>query len=212
MSLRRGGSMRALLPLLAMVLSLIGTVLPTEGLVAPAPLRVPVSSTSVRSSWSTPSYRQHRMAPATTMAASRAILPKNRYIRVYPISLGTVVDSTTDEPEESIILSTARSVSALGLIGRGSDGRPQGVGDMVLAVPATSPRGAYDMLERAVRGTPMSKVEFLRMAPALVNRDGGIYDELPWKEWTVGDPFFSKRDCFERFIGRDYPGQSLKVR
>lgn len=67
------------------------------------------------------------------------------------------------------------------------------------------------MLERAVRGTPMSKVEFLRMAPALVNRDGGIYDELPWKEWTVGDPFFSKRDCFERFIGRDYPGQSLKA-
>ena len=41
------------------------------------------------------------------------------------------------------------------------------------------------------------------------NRDNGIYDTLPWQEWTVGDPFFAKRDCFERFSGRDYPGASL---
>ena len=32
---------------------------------------------------------------------------------------------------------------------------------------------------------------------------------LPWKEWTIGDPFFAKRDAFERFGGRDYPGRSL---
>lgn len=37
-----------------------------------------------------------------------------------------------------------------------------------------------------VRGVPLPRSEFLRLSPALVNRDGGLYDNLPWEDWYVG--------------------------
>lgn len=36
-----------------------------------------------------------------------------------------------------------------------------------------------------MRGVPLPRSEFLRLSPALVNRDGGLYDNLPWEDWCV---------------------------
>ena len=142
---------------------------------------------------------QQRWRPPILLAAadsdsSSSARRSGRFYRVFPISLGDV------DGEPCVVLSSARSVAEL-----------QGNldGHSVLCLPASEPASAMPMLENAVKGFPMGKSDFLRLAPGLVNRDGGLYDELPWEEWTIGDPFFAKRDCFERFYGRDYPGQSL---
>ena len=141
--------------------------------------------------------RAPRLRPLVQMAARDGAKGRlSRFYRIYPVSLGEV------DGEACVVLSSAKSVAQL---------QSEPSRHSVLCLPTAEPRGAGAMLENAVKGVPMGKSAFLRLAPALVNRDGGLFDELPWREWTVGDPFFAKRDCFERFLGRDYPGQSLKA-
>jgi hypothetical protein len=73
---------------------------------------------------------------------------------------------------------------------------------------------------------PLSKSVLLSLNPLLVNRDGALFDNLPWSTWSV-DPqkrnrdaagniidkkfHLGKRDAYYRFMGKDWQGRSLAV-
>ena len=140
---------------------------------------------------------QQRWRPPILLAAadsdsSSSARRSGRFYRVFPISLGDV------DGEPCVVLSSARSVAEL-----------QGNldGHSVLCLPASEPASAMPMLENAVKGFPMGKSDFLRLAPASSTGTAASTTSCPGG-WTIGDPFFAKRDCFERFY-KDYPGQSL---
>jgi hypothetical protein len=78
----------------------------------------------------------------------------------------------------------------------------------------------------AVQDRPLSKSLLLTLNPLLVNRDGSLFDNIPWSEWTV-DPqlrnrdaagndiapkyHLGKRDAFARFGGKDWKGRSVSI-
>lgn len=78
----------------------------------------------------------------------------------------------------------------------------------------------------AVQDKPLSKSLLLTLNPLLVNRDGSLFDNIPWSEWTV-DPqlrnrdaagndiapkyHLGKRDAFARFGGKDWKGRSVSI-
>ncbi|KAI2503648.1 hypothetical protein MHU86_10844 [Fragilaria crotonensis] len=73
---------------------------------------------------------------------------------------------------------------------------------------------------------PLSKSLLLTLNPLLVNRDGSLFDNIPWSLWTV-DPqlrnrdaagndiapkyHLGKRDAFARFGGKDWKGRSVSI-
>ena len=69
----------------------------------------------------------------------------------------------------------------------------------------------------------MSKVKCLALNSKLYNRDGGLFDNLPWEDWSLGYSKdaagnvvdgkyrFGKRDAFNRMNGKDWPGRSLSI-
>ena len=82
----------------------------------------------------------------------------------------------------------------------------------------------YDAVIRsAYARKKMSKVRCLALNKNFVNRDDGLFDNIPWKEWSVGyakdaagnviDERFrlAKRDAFDRFNGKDWPGRSFSI-
>ena len=91
-------------------------------------------------------------------------------------------------------------------------------------VPITDPQ--LKLLSFAVRDRPLSKSLLLALNPLLVNRDGTLFDNIPWSEWTV-DPqlrnrdaagndiapqyHLGKRDAFARFGGKDWKGRSVSI-
>jgi hypothetical protein len=86
---------------------------------------------------------------------------------------------------------------------------------------------ALSLLSRAYSSdVRISKSSLLLSNSLLVNRDGGIFDNLPWSTWSI-DPLlrerdaagnvveakytFGKRTAYQRFMGKDWRGQSLSV-
>eukprot|EP00591_Stephanopyxis_turris_P008388 CAMPEP_0195511376 /NCGR_PEP_ID=MMETSP0794_2-20130614/3715_1 /TAXON_ID=515487 /ORGANISM="Stephanopyxis turris, Strain CCMP 815" /LENGTH=805 /DNA_ID=CAMNT_0040638957 /DNA_START=205 /DNA_END=2622 /DNA_ORIENTATION=- len=84
------------------------------------------------------------------------------------------------------------------------------------------------LIESAFAPKPMSKTKCLSQNTALINRDGGLFDNIPWNEWSVrgndesdgrdaaGNLVdvkfrFGKRDAYNRFIGKDWPGRSFSI-
>jgi hypothetical protein len=73
---------------------------------------------------------------------------------------------------------------------------------------------------------PLSKSVCLTLNPLLVNRDGSLFDNLPWSTWTI-DPqlrnrdaalnnvlpkfHLGKRDAYNRFMGKDWKGRSVSL-
>ena len=80
----------------------------------------------------------------------------------------------------------------------------RGGGDRALAV--TVGRDAALAMERACRGDAVGKVATLSVAQGLVNRDGGVFDNLPYE---LAPTAFAKKDLFDRVKGKDWPGRSL---
>ena len=74
------------------------------------------------------------------------------------------------------------------------------------ALPVEVGADAQLAMERAVRGEVVGKVQTLSVAQGLVNRDGGLFDNLPYE---LGPTAFSKKDIFDRVKGKDWPGRSL---
>ena len=87
-------------------------------------------------------------------------------------------------------------------------------------------QSAMKLLAQTYSSTPLSKSLLLVLNSLLVNRDGGLFDNLPWSTWTV-DPAryekdaadnvleakytMGKRVAYQRFMGKDWKGRSLSL-
>ena len=85
---------------------------------------------------------------------------------------------------------------------------------------------AVKLLSHAYSAQPLSKSVLLSLNSLLVNRDGGLFDNLPWSTWSI-DPNLSERDAagnvieakftlgkraaYQRFMGKDWQGRSLSA-
>ena len=82
------------------------------------------------------------------------------------------------------------------------------------------------LLSHVIANKPLSKSVLVSLNTILVNRDDGLFDNLPWATWSVdplernrdaaGNPIdkkyhLGKRDAYNRLLGKDWPGQSLAV-
>ena len=81
-------------------------------------------------------------------------------------------------------------------------------GTKVEALPVPVGADAAIAMEKALKGIEYGKVQTLTVAQGLVNRDGGVFDNLPYA--TTGRSKFAKKDLFDRIRGKDWPGRSLK--
>ncbi|CAJ1942448.1 unnamed protein product [Cylindrotheca closterium] len=86
--------------------------------------------------------------------------------------------------------------------------------------------GELKLLSFAVAKRPLSKSLLLTLNGLLVNRDGALFDNLPWAKWSV-DPqqrnrdaasnqidskfHAGKRDAYYRFMGKDWQGRSAAI-
>ena len=76
------------------------------------------------------------------------------------------------------------------------------------ALPVPVGADAAIAMEKALKGQEYGKVQTLTVAQGLVNRDGGVFDNLPYA--TTGRSKFAKKDLYDRIKGKDWPGRSLK--
>jgi hypothetical protein len=83
------------------------------------------------------------------------------------------------------------------------------------------------LLEFVAHQQALSKSLLLQLNGLVVNRDDGLFDNLPWPTWTV-DPqwrnrdaannpvlpiyHLAKRDAYNRMMGKDWRGKSLALR
>eukprot|EP00984_Skeletonema_dohrnii_P000845 scaffold250_cov121-Skeletonema_dohrnii-CCMP3373.AAC.2 len=97
-----------------------------------------------------------------------------------------------------------------------------------LPIPiASSPSAsAMKLLSHSYTCAPLSKSVLLSLNSLLVNRDGGLFDNLPWSTWSV-DPDMKERDAannvvdskyalgkrvaYQRFMGKDWQGRSISL-
>ncbi|KAL7542861.1 hypothetical protein ACHAXR_012159 [Thalassiosira sp. AJA248-18] len=93
--------------------------------------------------------------------------------------------------------------------------------------PSISPN-AIKLLSQtySINTTPLSKSVLLTLNSLFLNRDGGLFDNLPWSTWSV-DPDLMERDAannvvdgkytmgkrvaYQRFMGKDWQGRSLSL-
>lgn len=94
-----------------------------------------------------------------------------------------------------------------------------------LLLPLASP-SQLKLVSFAGARRPLSKSVLLGLNTLLVNRDGALFDNLPWSSWSV-DPqkrnrdaagnvidsrfHLGKRDAYNRFMGKDWQGRSLAI-
>mmetsp|Transcript_33614 Transcript_33614/g.70682 ORF Transcript_33614/g.70682 Transcript_33614/m.70682 type:complete len:904 (-) Transcript_33614:36-2747(-) len=85
---------------------------------------------------------------------------------------------------------------------------------------------AVPLLTQTYANTPLSKSVLLSLNSLFINRDGGLFDNLPWSTWSV-DPNLDERDAadnvvdakftmgkrvaYQRFMGKDWQGRSLSL-
>ncbi|KAI2513189.1 hypothetical protein MHU86_1227 [Fragilaria crotonensis] len=101
-----------------------------------------------------------------------------------------------------------------------------GQSQLVTTENKTVPCLMLSLVSFAVQDKPLSKSLLLTLNPLLVNRDGSLFDNIPWSLWTV-DPqlrnrdaagndiapkyHLGKRDAFARFGGKDWKGRSVSI-
>jgi len=94
-----------------------------------------------------------------------------------------------------------------------------------ILLPLTSP-AQLKLLSFAKANRPLSKSVLLGLNSLLVNRDGALFDNLPWALWSV-DPqqrnydaasnpilakfHLGKRDAYNGLMGKDWQGRSVSV-
>ena len=59
------------------------------------------------------------------------------------------------------------------------------------------------LLSHALASTPLTKTQMLVLNSILVNRDGGLFDNLPWAKWTI-DPDYKERDAARNIVDEKY--------
>lgn len=98
---------------------------------------------------------------------------------------------------------------------------------LLIPLTTTSSNQQLRLLSFAYGRRPVPSLTVLLMLNSLfVNRDGGLFDNIPWTEWSrdpqrrnrdaAGNPInpkfhLGKRDAYERFMGKDWPGRSLAL-
>jgi hypothetical protein len=98
---------------------------------------------------------------------------------------------------------------------------------LALAVPLNPKRKDkfLSLLSSTYHNMPISQALCLTLNSILVNNEGGLFDNLPWKTWSIigghnstkdydaaGNRVnvkyrFGKRDAYERFLGKDWPAR-----
>ena len=73
-------------------------------------------------------------------------------------------------------------------------------GTKVEALPVPVGADAAIAMEKALKGQEYGKVQTLTVAQGLVNRDGGVFDNLPY---SIGRSKFAKKDLYDRIKGTD---------
>lgn len=103
-----------------------------------------------------------------------------------------------------------------------------------------------NLLKSAYERKLMSKTKCMTLGSYLINRQDGLFDSLPWYNWTISSPpssqntessgdakedlsytskrdydaagnpidpkyHYGKRDAYQRFMGKDWPGRSLSI-
>lgn len=120
------------------------------------------------------------------------------------------------------------------LMGGSGDGRGFNINSRVqttmtgLPIPLSPSlsQSAIKLLAQTYSSKPISKSLLLVFNSLLVNRDGGVFDNLPWSTWTI-DPTryekdaadnvlevkytMGKRVAYQRFMGKDWKGRSLSL-
>lgn len=101
--------------------------------------------------------------------------------------------------------------------------KAEGVSSLMLPIDAA---GQLKLLSFAAAKRPLSKSVLLSLNGLLVNRDGALFDNLPWSTWSVDpqkrnrdaaenaidDKFhLGKRDAYYRFMGKDWQGRSVAL-
>ena len=98
----------------------------------------------------------------------------------------------------------------------------------ILPIPLSSSlsSSAMKLLSHSYTSTPLSKSVLLSLNSLLVNRDGSLFDNMPWQTWSI-DPDGKERDAannvidakftmgkrvaYQRFMGKDWQGRSLSL-
>lgn len=117
---------------------------------------------------------------------------------------------------DCVFLSPSNSMSSTG----------EEVTCMPVPFPSSKTKSMMTLLSFAYKSQPISKSLCLTLSPILINRDGSLYDNLPWDTWTI-DPMkrnvdaagnkidqkyhLGKRDAYNRFMGKDWYGRSLSI-
>lgn len=95
-----------------------------------------------------------------------------------------------------------------------------------IPMPPSLSSSAIKLLSHSYTTEPLSKSVLLSLNSLLVNRDGGLFDNMPWSSWSV-DPDMKERDAanavvdakyamgkrvaYQRFMGKDWQGRSLSL-
>ena len=126
----------------------------------------------------------------------------------------------TDRLRACVVLSVDESASSL----HDSKGNDKAATAMLL--PLASPAQLKLLTFAKANHRPLSKSVLLGLNPLLVNRDGGLFDNLPWDLWSVdpqqrnydaaGNPIakkfhLGKRDAYNRLMGKDWQGRSASI-
>mmetsp|Transcript_10061 Transcript_10061/g.18092 ORF Transcript_10061/g.18092 Transcript_10061/m.18092 type:complete len:839 (-) Transcript_10061:153-2669(-) len=109
-----------------------------------------------------------------------------------------------------------------------TDSQPSQTSHPALPIPIsmTSSNNAIKLLSQTYSNTPLSKSVLLSLNSLFINRDGGLFDNLPWSTWSI-DPNLQERDAannvvdgkftmgkrvaYQRFMGKDWQGRSLSL-
>lgn len=99
-------------------------------------------------------------------------------------------------------------------------------GFVPIPLPVDRADSRIKLLGFAYRNQPIPKSLCMQLSNVLLNRDGALFDNLPWAKWTIdpqkrnrdaaGNPIkdiyhLGKRDAYNRFIGKDWYGSSLSI-
>eukprot|EP00592_Proboscia_alata_P022867 CAMPEP_0194424308 /NCGR_PEP_ID=MMETSP0176-20130528/23581_1 /TAXON_ID=216777 /ORGANISM="Proboscia alata, Strain PI-D3" /LENGTH=953 /DNA_ID=CAMNT_0039233999 /DNA_START=45 /DNA_END=2906 /DNA_ORIENTATION=+ len=106
---------------------------------------------------------------------------------------------------------------------------------MVIPLSSSNFKNILSILKTVYVDTPISKSRCLVLNQNIINRENGLFDNLPWYAWTVTKKkktnpdnnnnrdfdaagnkvlekfHFGKRDAFNTFLGKDWSGRSLSI-
>jgi len=134
-------------------------------------------------------------------------------LQLYLVGRGTL-PTTQNQTMSCLFLSTS------------SPGQATAGPSLVLPLSSASAKSQLKLLSFAYTAKPISKSVCLPLNALLINRDDGLFDQLPWSSWSV-DPqlrnrdaagniidskyHLGKRDAYNRFMGKDWQARSASL-